>query len=108
MFSSMGKAASRRQRAALARKGLSANFRWAKLSGFRVDLLQDPTPLFFRAYRFRISVSPSRHPVFWAAHFDHYGTLSGMQVTQKVQLAPEDLESIDKVCESLHYGSRSK
>jgi len=31
-----------------------------------------------------------------------------MKVTQKVQLEPEDLEFIDRVCESLHYGSKSE
>jgi len=31
-----------------------------------------------------------------------------MKVTQKVHLEPEDLEFIDRVCESLHYGSKSE
>ncbi len=31
-----------------------------------------------------------------------------MQVTQKVQLEPEDLEFIDRVCETLEYGSKSE
>ena len=31
-----------------------------------------------------------------------------MKLTQKVQLDPEDLEFIDKVCETLGYGSKSE
>ena len=39
IFSSMGKAASRRRRAALARKSLCASLRFAELSVFVADLL---------------------------------------------------------------------
>ena len=31
-----------------------------------------------------------------------------MKLTQKVQLEPEDLEFIDRVCETLEYGSKSE
>ncbi len=31
-----------------------------------------------------------------------------MKVTQKVQLEPEDLDFIDRVCASSHYGSKSQ
>jgi len=37
-----------------------------------------------------------------------YGTLQDMKVTQKVHLEPEDLEFINRACESLHYGSKSE
>jgi len=44
-------------------------------------------------------------PCQWAPQC---GTLQDMKVTQKVQLEPEDLEFIDRVCESFHYGSKSE
>jgi len=36
------------------------------------------------------------------------GTLQDMKVTQKVHLDPEDLQFINRVYESLHYGSKNE
>lgn len=83
IFSSMGKAASRWRRAALARKRVCESFRWAALTGFMAEFPQDPRPLFLETVcledcaealqveRDLVEKKDEPYPIFRAVHFDH-------------------------------------